>query len=111
MQVLYHGPCELVLPFFEGLGFACPERRGVADFLQEVTTISDQHVSHTALEHASDQGERVGLLAYQQRTLAGGFSKCSPCYYLLPLPPTSAPAEVLGAHQYQETQLHLGSDD
>ena len=45
LQVCYHGPCEAVLPFFEGLGFSCPVRRGVADFLQEVTTPSDQHVS------------------------------------------------------------------
>ncbi|KAL4447582.1 hypothetical protein ABPG75_004801 [Micractinium tetrahymenae] len=42
-KVCYHGPVEAVLPFFEGLGFRCPPRRGVADFLQEVTTPSDQH--------------------------------------------------------------------
>ncbi|GAB4817617.1 hypothetical protein N2152v2_004663 [Parachlorella kessleri] len=41
-QVCYHGPREAVLPFFDQLGFYCPERRGVADFLQEVTTPSDQ---------------------------------------------------------------------
>ncbi|KAL4419611.1 hypothetical protein ABPG77_001665 [Micractinium sp. CCAP 211/92] len=41
-KVCYHGPVEAVLPFFEGLGFRCPPRRGVADFLQEVTTPSDQ---------------------------------------------------------------------
>ncbi len=44
VQVCYHGPVEAVLPFFEGLGFRCPPRRGVADFLQEVTTPSDQQV-------------------------------------------------------------------
>lgn len=35
-QVVYHGPREHVLEFFESLGFKCPERKGVADFLQEV---------------------------------------------------------------------------
>ena len=40
--IIYHGPRELVLPFFEGLGFACPERKGVAEFLQEVPTLADQ---------------------------------------------------------------------
>ena len=34
LQVCFHGPREMVLPFFESLGFYCPERRGVADFLQ-----------------------------------------------------------------------------
>lgn len=34
-QVVYHGPREHVLEFFELLGFKCPERKGVADFLQE----------------------------------------------------------------------------
>ena len=31
-----------VLPFFEGLGFQLPERKGIADFLQEVTSLKDQ---------------------------------------------------------------------
>ena len=29
-QIIYHGPCEAVLPFFERLGFACPQRKGCA---------------------------------------------------------------------------------
>lgn len=35
-QIVYQGPRELVLDFFESMGFKCPERKGVADFLQEV---------------------------------------------------------------------------
>lgn len=35
-QVVYHGPKENVLEFFQGCGFKCPERKGIADFLQEV---------------------------------------------------------------------------
>lgn len=31
-----------VLPFFESLGFKLPERKGIADFLQEVTSLKDQ---------------------------------------------------------------------
>ncbi|KAI6694837.1 hypothetical protein NL676_022547 [Syzygium grande] len=42
-QIVYQGPCELVLDFFESMGFKCPERKGVADFLQEVTSRKDQH--------------------------------------------------------------------
>ncbi|KAJ3704201.1 hypothetical protein LUZ61_007906 [Rhynchospora tenuis] len=42
-QIVYQGPCEHVLEFFESMGFKCPERKGVADFLQEVTSRKDQH--------------------------------------------------------------------
>ena len=35
-HMVYHGPRESVLDFFEPLGFRCPERKGIADFLQEV---------------------------------------------------------------------------
>ncbi|KAK0595711.1 hypothetical protein LWI29_009274 [Acer saccharum] len=41
-QIVYQGPCEHVLEFFESMGFKCPERKGVADFLQEVTSRKDQ---------------------------------------------------------------------
>ncbi|KAJ7568866.1 hypothetical protein O6H91_01G050900 [Diphasiastrum complanatum] len=41
-QVVYQGPRDLVLDFFETMGFRCPERKGVADFLQEVTSRKDQ---------------------------------------------------------------------
>ncbi|KAH9780878.1 ABC transporter G family member 40 [Citrus sinensis] len=41
-QIVYQGPCELVLDFFESMGFKCPERKSVADFLQEVTSRKDQ---------------------------------------------------------------------
>ncbi|XWS59522.1 hypothetical protein CRYUN_Cryun08bG0129100 [Craigia yunnanensis] len=41
-QIVYQGPRENVLDFFEFMGFKCPERKGVADFLQEVTSKKDQ---------------------------------------------------------------------
>ncbi|CAN0856234.1 Pleiotropic drug resistance protein 1 [Linum grandiflorum] len=41
-QVVYQGPRENVLEFFEHMGFKCPDRKGVADFLQEVTSKKDQ---------------------------------------------------------------------
>ena len=41
-QIVYQGPREHVLSFFESMGFKCPERKGVADFLQEVTSRKDQ---------------------------------------------------------------------
>ncbi|XP_058737880.1 pleiotropic drug resistance protein 1-like isoform X1 [Vicia villosa] len=41
-HIVYHGPCEQVLDFFSSMGFLCPERKSVIDFLQEVTSVKDQ---------------------------------------------------------------------
>ncbi|KAF7127970.1 hypothetical protein RHSIM_Rhsim11G0162500 [Rhododendron simsii] len=41
-KIVYHGPCTHVLKYFEDCGFRCPERKGVADFLQEVISRKDQ---------------------------------------------------------------------
>lgn len=42
--IVYHGPRDEVMCFFEGLGFQLPPRKGVADFLQEITSRKDQKV-------------------------------------------------------------------
>lgn len=44
-HVVFHGPKDAVMPFFNSLGFQLPERKGIADFLQEVTSPKDQEVS------------------------------------------------------------------
>ncbi|CAD6264947.1 unnamed protein product [Miscanthus lutarioriparius] len=41
-QIVYHGPRENATDFFETMGFKCPNRKNVADFLQEVTSKMDQ---------------------------------------------------------------------
>ncbi|KAM4118795.1 hypothetical protein ACJW30_03G009000 [Castanea mollissima] len=41
-KIVYHGPRDHVLKFFEGCGFRCPERKGVAEFVQEVISRKDQ---------------------------------------------------------------------
>ncbi|KAI8565935.1 hypothetical protein RHMOL_Rhmol02G0000500 [Rhododendron molle] len=41
-KILYHGPRSHTLQYFEGCGFKCPERKGAADFLQEVISEKDQ---------------------------------------------------------------------
>ncbi|KAL2898951.1 ABC transporter G family member 31 [Bienertia sinuspersici] len=41
-HMVYHGPRADVLEFFESIGFHLPDRKGVADFLQEVTSRKDQ---------------------------------------------------------------------
>ena len=35
---MFHGPVKEAVPFFESMGFRCPERKDHASFLQEVTT-------------------------------------------------------------------------
>ncbi|KAI5408719.1 ABC transporter G family member 31 isoform X2 [Lathyrus oleraceus] len=40
--IVYQGPVENVVEFFESLSFKLPPRKGVADFLQEVTSKKDQ---------------------------------------------------------------------
>ncbi|BFI27868.1 ATP-binding cassette, subfamily G (WHITE), member 2, PDR [Marchantia polymorpha subsp. ruderalis] len=41
-QICYHGPRIEATSFFETMGFACPSRKAVPDFLQELTSIKDQ---------------------------------------------------------------------
>ncbi|CAM8960284.1 hypothetical protein QQ045_005472 [Rhodiola kirilowii] len=41
-QVVYQGPRESAVDFFASMGFRCPQRKNVADFLQEVTSKKDQ---------------------------------------------------------------------
>ncbi|KAK6143828.1 hypothetical protein DH2020_024176 [Rehmannia glutinosa] len=41
-KIVYQGPRNDVLEFFDSCGFKCPIRKGVADFLQEVISRKDQ---------------------------------------------------------------------
>ncbi|XP_075644795.1 ABC transporter G family member 32 isoform X2 [Castanea sativa] len=41
-QIVYQGSRDSALDFFTFMGFSCPERKNVADFLQEVTSKKDQ---------------------------------------------------------------------
>ncbi|KAL7189603.1 hypothetical protein ACSBR1_039283 [Camellia fascicularis] len=68
-QIVYRSPCECVLEFFESMGFKCPSRKGVSDYLQEdqkhywanadvpyrYTSINEfaEHFSHSTLEEQS----------------------------------------------------------
>ncbi|GAB9464973.1 Atp-binding protein [Globisporangium polare] len=37
-EVMYHGPCDSVVEYFQQLGFVCPPERDVADFLLDIGT-------------------------------------------------------------------------
>ena len=61
-HILFHGPQQDVVPFFESLGFKCPPRKGIPDFLQEVSGRKDQQVSSLWLR-CSIRATRASLLA------------------------------------------------
>ncbi|KAF0930606.1 hypothetical protein E2562_033770 [Oryza meyeriana var. granulata] len=41
-KIIYQGPIKNVVDYFKSLGFSLPPRKGIADFLQEVTSRKDQ---------------------------------------------------------------------
>uniref|UniRef100_K3WSR2 ABC transporter domain-containing protein n=1 Tax=Globisporangium ultimum (strain ATCC 200006 / CBS 805.95 / DAOM BR144) TaxID=431595 RepID=K3WSR2_GLOUD len=56
-EVMYHGPRDQVLDYFQGLGFVCPPRRDVADFLLDLGT-SQQHQYEVPLPPGSGKRPR-----------------------------------------------------
>uniref|UniRef100_H3H8A6 ABC-2 type transporter transmembrane domain-containing protein n=1 Tax=Phytophthora ramorum TaxID=164328 RepID=H3H8A6_PHYRM len=51
-EVMYHGPREQAVPYFESLGFVCPPDRDVADYLLDLGT-DQQYQFEVAKPHAS----------------------------------------------------------
>ncbi|KAJ1267717.1 hypothetical protein BS78_07G078800 [Paspalum vaginatum] len=41
-KIVYHGSKSCIMSFFESCGFKCPERKGAAEFIQEVLSTKDQ---------------------------------------------------------------------
>ena len=81
--MVFHGPREEVLPFFSSLGFQLPERKGIADFLQEVTSQKDQQVClHSMPVHS---GRAVTCSEYhfmmQIRLLVSLLCSCLRCLH------------------------------
>ncbi|XP_057416411.1 pleiotropic drug resistance protein 3 [Lotus japonicus] len=59
-KIVYHGPRDYVLVFFEDCGFICPQRKGTADFLQEVISKKDQ------AQYWSRTGEHYSYVSVDQ---------------------------------------------
>ena len=60
--LVYHGPVTEVAQYFANMGFHCPERKGVADFLQEVTSKKDQAVRVLGYVHLLGKCRGLTLL-------------------------------------------------
>uniref|UniRef100_M8BEV0 Pleiotropic drug resistance protein 3 n=1 Tax=Aegilops tauschii TaxID=37682 RepID=M8BEV0_AEGTA len=56
-QIVYHGPKGYIMSFFESCGFKCPERKGSADFLQELAHISESTILVSLLQPAPETYE------------------------------------------------------
>lgn len=85
-HLVYHGPREHVMEFFEGLGFACPERKGIADFLQEVTSRKDQKVWCNSFFRFSSPGQLWMICMnprYVNESLTAFLPACLPAYHVL----------------------------
>lgn len=58
-RIVYQGPREYVLEFFESMGFKCPERKGIADYLQEVSTSKQFHIYSMTLKNMTISHTKV----------------------------------------------------
>lgn len=55
-QIIFHGKRELILPYFESLGYICPSYVDVADFLQELPTPEGVKYISTDLKESIPKG-------------------------------------------------------
>jgi ATP-binding cassette subfamily G (WHITE) protein 2 (PDR) len=84
---IYFGPCDLARPYFEAMGFDCPDRQTTADFLTSMTSPAervvrsgwDNRVPRSPEEFAQrwkESPERKALLhevdEYDQKYTVGG---------------------------------------
>ncbi|KAA3470383.1 pleiotropic drug resistance protein 1-like isoform X2 [Gossypium australe] len=74
-QIVYQGPREHVLEFFESMGFKCPTRKGVADFLQEYWTQADKDYSFVTVEQFVEAFQSFHVGKGLQNDLATPFIK------------------------------------
>ncbi|KAL6653393.1 hypothetical protein ACP70R_008971 [Stipagrostis hirtigluma subsp. patula] len=59
-KIVYHGSKSCIISFFESCGFKCPQRKGAADFLQEVLSKKDQQ------QYWSYSGETYNFVTIDQ---------------------------------------------
>ncbi|XP_031274838.1 pleiotropic drug resistance protein 3-like isoform X2 [Pistacia vera] len=83
-KIVYQGPRDQIVEFFEDCGFRCPERKGVADFLQEVISRKDQeqcwyrtedHFNYVSIDMFCRKFEESSLGKKLQEDLSMPFDK------------------------------------
>ncbi|KAL0038217.1 hypothetical protein WJX79_008741 [Trebouxia sp. C0005] len=73
-HIVFHGPREEVMPFFSKLGFECPEGKGDADFLQDVTVEKGQQMFQ---KDQSSKHEYMTAPAMAAAFYQSGTGKCA----------------------------------
>eukprot|EP00981_Chlorochromonas_danica_P003637 scaffold680_cov176-Ochromonas_danica.AAC.1 len=66
-HVIYHGPREQVLPYFESLGYKCPPQVDDADFLQELPSIQGRR--YLVNPSTAPQGAKELAAAWKKSSL------------------------------------------
>ncbi|XP_071685616.1 ABC transporter G family member 32-like [Rutidosis leptorrhynchoides] len=74
-QIVYQGPRNAAVPFFASMGFHCPKRKNVADFLQEVTSVKDQEQYWSLEEHYKYVPVEQFVEAFQSNFLGNSLSR------------------------------------
>ncbi|CAH1440214.1 unnamed protein product [Lactuca virosa] len=113
-HIVYHGPREHVLEFFESCGFRCPERKGHADFLQEL-----QNDLSLAYNKATSQKSALVFKKYlvpKKELLKASFQKeflimkkNSPIYIFKIIQTTIV--AIIGATVFLKTNMHTNNEE
>ncbi|KAI3512248.1 hypothetical protein L1887_19561 [Cichorium endivia] len=74
-QIVYQGPRNAAVGFFASMGFHCPKRKNVADFLQEVTSVKDQEQYWSLNENYSYVSVEKFVEAFQANFLGRSLSR------------------------------------
>ncbi|XP_076915871.1 ABC transporter G family member 32-like [Bidens hawaiensis] len=74
-QIVYQGPRNAAVAFFASMGFHCPKRKNVADFLQEVTSVKDQEQYWSLDEHYEYIPVEKFVEAFQSNFLGRSLSR------------------------------------
>uniref|UniRef100_A0A0D9XIH8 ABC transporter domain-containing protein n=1 Tax=Leersia perrieri TaxID=77586 RepID=A0A0D9XIH8_9ORYZ len=104
-KIIYQGPIKHVVDYFKSLGFSLPPRKGIADFLQEVTSKKDQ------AQYWSDQSKQHTFISAAE--MAAAFKESQYGRYLESTLSSSSgnndSPEVLPRSKYAVTKFSLVS--
>ncbi|KAI7731737.1 LOW QUALITY PROTEIN: hypothetical protein M8C21_021628, partial [Ambrosia artemisiifolia] len=102
-QIVYQGPCNAAVAFFASMGFQCPKRKNVADFLQEVTSVKDQEQYWSLDGHYEYVPVEKFVEAFQSNFLGSSLSR----ELAIPFDKRHSHPAALSAHTYGVKRMKL----
>ncbi|XP_076908739.1 ABC transporter G family member 32-like [Bidens hawaiensis] len=102
-QIVYQGPRSAAVAFFASMGFHCPKRKNVADFLQEVTSVKDQEQYWSLDEHYEYIPVEKFVEAFQSNFLGSSLS----CELAIPFDKHQNHPAALSYHTYGVKRMKL----